>query len=43
VSEHNWSSTVGDLGNPTSFAVDSSDRLYILNSSGELMRLVPPG
>ena len=41
VSEHNWSSSVGDLGNPTSFAVDSSDRLYILNSSGELMRLVP--
>ncbi|MDJ0953131.1 MAG: PQQ-dependent sugar dehydrogenase [Acidimicrobiia bacterium] len=39
--ERNWTPEVGALGAVTSFAVDNSNRLYILNSSGSLMRLAP--
>jgi glucose/arabinose dehydrogenase len=39
--QRNWSSQVGTLGAVTSFAVDDEDRLYIMNSSGSLMRLAP--
>jgi glucose/arabinose dehydrogenase len=41
--EQNWSSVVGNLGSITSFGVDSSQRLYIMNSAGELYRLVAAG
>ncbi len=37
----NWASEFGGLGSITSFGLDSEDRLYILNSSGDLMRLAP--
>ena len=37
--ERNWTSEVGGLGNVTSFAVDSQNRLYIMNTAGNLMRL----
>lgn len=39
--QRNWTSQLGTLGAVTSFAVDESDRLYIMNSSGSLMRLAP--
>ncbi len=38
-SEKNWSGEFGILGRVTSFGIDSQDRLYIMNSAGELMRL----
>jgi glucose/arabinose dehydrogenase len=39
--ERNWTSMVGGLGNVTSFAVDDQNRLYIMNTAGNLMRLAP--
>ena len=41
VSEKNWTNDLGKVGRVTSFAVDASDRLYILNDGGELLRLAP--
>jgi hypothetical protein len=38
-SEKNWSSEFGGLGRVTSFGIDSQNRLYIMNSAGDLMRL----
>ena len=38
-SDRNWSSEFGSLGSVTSFGVDNENRLYIMNSSGDLMRL----
>jgi glucose/arabinose dehydrogenase len=38
-SDQNWSAELGNLGRVTSFGVDSSNRLYIMNSAGDLMRL----
>jgi glucose/arabinose dehydrogenase len=40
-SEKNWTSDLGKIGRVTSFAVDSSNRLYILNDDGQLLRLAP--
>lgn len=40
-SEKNWTSELGKVGRVTSFAVDSSDRLYILNDDGRVLRLAP--
>lgn len=40
-SEKNWTSELGKVGSVTSFAVDSSNRLYILNDGGALLRLAP--
>lgn len=40
-SDRNWTSELGRLGNVTSFAVDEGKRLYIMNVSGDLMRLAP--
>ena len=42
-SDHNWAADFGSLGSVTSFGVDSSNRLYIMNSAGDLMRLAPSG
>jgi glucose/arabinose dehydrogenase len=39
--EKNWTSDLGKVGSVTSFAVDSSNRLYILNDGGALLRLAP--
>ena len=40
-SDRNWTTDLGAVGAVTSFAVDNSDRLYIMNASGDLMRLAP--
>ena len=40
-SEKNWTSELGTLGFVNSFGVDDQNRLYILNSAGDLMRLAP--
>jgi Lon protease-like protein len=40
-SEKNWTAELGGVGRVTSFAVDNSDRLYILNDGGQLLRLAP--
>jgi glucose/arabinose dehydrogenase len=40
-SDRNWTADLGRLGAVSSFGVDSSNRLYIMNSSGDLMRLAP--
>ena len=40
-SVRNWTAEFGKVGRVTSFAVDSSDRLYVINDGGELMRLAP--
>jgi hypothetical protein len=40
-SQRNWTSELGGVGNVTGFGVDDSNRLYILNDGGELLRLVP--
>lgn len=40
-SEKNWTSDLGKVGSVTSFAVDNSNRLYILNDGGQLLRLAP--
>jgi hypothetical protein len=42
-SDRNWSSEFGSLGSVTSFGVDSQNRLYIMNSAGELLRLAASG
>ncbi len=39
--DRNWVSDLGRLGYVTSFAVDDDQRLYIMNASGDLMRLAP--
>ncbi len=39
--QRNWTSELGGIGRVTSFAVDSSDRLYILNEAGQVLRLAP--
>lgn len=38
-SERNWTSDLGKVGSVTGFGVDSSNRLYILNDGGQLLRL----
>ncbi len=42
-SDRVWDSEFGSLGFVTSFGIDSSQRLYILNSAGDVMRLAPSG
>ena len=39
--ERNWTSVLGPVGNVLGFGTDNSQRLYILNSAGELLRLAP--
>ncbi len=38
-SDRNWSAEFGSLGSVTSFGLDSQNRIYIMNSAGDLMRL----
>jgi hypothetical protein len=38
-SDRNWSAEFGSLGSVTSFGLDSQNRIYIMNSAGELLRL----